>query len=644
MQTVETLALRIYGGPLGTGLNPQALVAVGSVPDNFRPMPPTIVDESQSWMITHAQGYTSYAMYSKEGVFAGNGIPGQLMFYVFLPAQKRLANGKSVLGLLDSLYDEFSIHNMMGGRLPDKPIDNSTYSMLLKRYHLEDRPMPLPVMAGHEPAALCVENRAQLEALMRHSRYNELLKVGRLELGMHCTSTIALNVKGSNPRRANPKPPKDDSTTTGPTSSKEASQGKPSPSTNPSSVMEGTETPVSYEVFLNGQSTGHKLTHPTDMFRSGLQSTKYVEFDAISFTLSDVLLAPNFILKLGTATVQLDVASQRIQCTIPKRDIMYKLVIDIVGGNENDQATIRNAIKNGKIRISLGSEDITDLKEIKYADVSGKELALYPSATDKHLLSVKSSVEPSKRELKLKLSVRRKDIPPTAPPQPFAPSKQEIPDSPHKEGKSLNQNLTRKDLIVSLALCLILGFAGGWFLRGSDHTDDTPRSPITIQEEACSPVEPLQQENITPPSPTISDADVANAAAEQAQREAEEAAARQQAEAKKKAEAEAKQKAEAEAKQKAEQQQVAAANAAKVAQDKAEILQMVNRRESITRIRAHQGWTSLSQVERFAVETIYNLGNKKGAAKQRVKDYLEGRTFYSWEEVIAARQEIIAIE
>lgn len=209
MQTVETLALRIYGGPLGTGLNPQALVAVGSVPDNFRPMPPTIVDESQSWMITHAQGYTSYAMYSKDGIFAADGLPGQLMIYLFLPTMKRLADGKTALGLFDSIYDNFCIQNMAGGRLPVTAVDSSPYTMLLKRYRLEDRPMQLPVMSGHEPAAFCVENRAQLDALMRHSRYNELQGVGRLELGLHCRSTITLNVKGAAPKRPTPTPPKD---------------------------------------------------------------------------------------------------------------------------------------------------------------------------------------------------------------------------------------------------------------------------------------------------------------------------------------------------------------------------------------------------------------------------------------------------
>lgn len=259
MQTVETLALRIYGGPLEAGLNPQALVAVGSIPDNFRPMPPTIVDESQSWMITHAQGYTSYAMYSKDNIFAADGLPGQLMIYLFLPTMKRLADGKTALGLFDSIYDNFCIQNMVGGRLPATPVDSSTYTMLLKRYRLEDRPMQLPVMSGHEPAAYCVENRAQLDALMRHSRYNELQGVGRLELGMHCRSTITLNVKGAAPKRTTPTPPKS------PVAPAAFSPSKPA-STPPPATPKAT-TPITPK---KNSSTGKNFIKGLGIFCGGL--------------------------------------------------------------------------------------------------------------------------------------------------------------------------------------------------------------------------------------------------------------------------------------------------------------------------------------------------------------------------------------
>ena len=200
MVTISNLSLCIYGGTLNDGMDALPLVSVGNAPDEFQPMPPTIVDEQQSWMITHAQNYTLYALFSKD-CHTAEGLPGQMMICLFFPVQKRLADGHSPLGLLDSLMDVFAIQSMQGDRLPGAPVDNSPFKRLLGRYRLEERPMLLPIMQGNEPAAFCVENKTQLDAIMRHSRYQSLSSVGRLELGYHCKSSIELTsrTKSSTP-------------------------------------------------------------------------------------------------------------------------------------------------------------------------------------------------------------------------------------------------------------------------------------------------------------------------------------------------------------------------------------------------------------------------------------------------------------
>lgn len=199
MLTINNLSLRIYGGAADTGLNNQPIVAVGNVPDGFTPMSPALIDEQQVWMITHAQNYTLYATYSKRCRTADDKI-GLMLFCLFFPPQKRLADGNSPLGLLDSIMDFFVVQALRDGKLPNASVDNTQFKTLLAKYRLEDRPMPLPIMQGHEPAAFCVENKTQLDALMRHSRYQILSAVGRLELGYHCKSTISLLTTGS-PRK-----------------------------------------------------------------------------------------------------------------------------------------------------------------------------------------------------------------------------------------------------------------------------------------------------------------------------------------------------------------------------------------------------------------------------------------------------------
>ena len=215
MLLTNRISLRIYGGAQEEGFEKQPLVSVGTAPEGFMAMPPTIVNEQQVWMITHAQSYTMYAVNSKR-CFTADDKPGQMLICLFFPAQYRLAEGNSPLGLLDSLTDCFAVQALRDGKLPEKPVDNSPFNTLLERYRLEQRPMQLPVMQGQEPAAFCVENKTQLDALMRHSRYPVLGGVGRLELGFHCPSTITLMTnarvkpqteKPAEPTRVTPTPP-----------------------------------------------------------------------------------------------------------------------------------------------------------------------------------------------------------------------------------------------------------------------------------------------------------------------------------------------------------------------------------------------------------------------------------------------------
>ena len=191
MATIINLALRVYGGASEGSLAKLPFVSVGNVPQEFHPMPPTLVDEQQVWMITHAQDYTLYTISSKR-CHTADDLPGQILICLFLPPQKRLADGHSPLGLLDALMDSFIVQALRGGRLPNAPIDGSPFKSLLDKYRLEERPMPLPIMGGHEPCSFCVESKAQLDAIMRHSRYPILSSVGRLELGFQCKSSIAL--------------------------------------------------------------------------------------------------------------------------------------------------------------------------------------------------------------------------------------------------------------------------------------------------------------------------------------------------------------------------------------------------------------------------------------------------------------------
>ena len=206
MSSTSSIALRIYGGSVSAGFGRAPLVSFGKAPEGYLPTPPTLVDEPQAWMIVHAQDYTLYALYSRAYKTAAQE-PGQLLVCAFLPPSLRISEGKSPSSLLSSLRDHFTVMAAPGMVLPVQEQDSSSYRTMAGLYPLDERPMPLPIMSGPEPASFCVQTQGQLEALMLYSRYEQLAKVGRLELGFHCPSTVSLPLGGAQ-RPASPVPEK----------------------------------------------------------------------------------------------------------------------------------------------------------------------------------------------------------------------------------------------------------------------------------------------------------------------------------------------------------------------------------------------------------------------------------------------------
>ncbi len=201
MKQISHIGLSIYGGEQGEKLDTVPLVSAGETPDNFQAFSPTLVKEDSSWIIYHALSYTLYALHY-ESVYTPENKPGQLLVCLFIPVQKKLADGKGGLGLLDSIWNVFTIYGMRSGRYLKAPIDNTPFVKLLEQYRLEDRQTLLPVMVGDTPASFCVENLNQVDALMRYSRYDMLSSVSRLELGLHCQTTLALPIKGESSKPA----------------------------------------------------------------------------------------------------------------------------------------------------------------------------------------------------------------------------------------------------------------------------------------------------------------------------------------------------------------------------------------------------------------------------------------------------------
>lgn len=496
MAVTSQIALRIAGTKQRqAGFAPLVTVGVlaGGEGNNMDQVP--LVNDKPGYIIKHAEDYILYLLIDRRVKSFDADAPGVLSIALSLARDVQLAGGRSPYTLLKEVYETFRSTYMTPvgddrDSFVNTDIDNEIFREIIQRYPVEKRVGAfIPMNASGLSGTLCVPED-KMEAFFRDTQYPEFAAFKDIHVSNSCQSYPGL---------------------------------------------EGLEIPrpVSYDIYVNGAPTGNKLVHADDMYRSGLQNTKYVEYDVISFTLHEVLSAPGNQLKIGSAIVQLDAASGHIHCTIPKREIMYKVAIDLVGGNDNDQAAIRNGFKSGKIRILLGSEDITDLKEIKYSEVSGKEFTLYPNATEKHLLSVKPSLEPNKRELRLKISIVRKTITPAAQPktshQPQQPKQNITPEPPQysepEPPKSFMGRLGMdwKSLILGLIIGLLLGIAGGWYIGSPKEQKGQTPTPTPTEDPALKGHEG-EVESLVVDTPqeessveeTITNADNASAAADHA--------------------------------------------------------------------------------------------------------------------------------
>lgn len=496
MAVTSQIALRIAGTKQRqAGFAPLVTVGVlaGGEGNNMDQVP--LVNDKPGYIIKHAEEYILYLLIDRRVKSFDADAPGVLSIALTLARDVQLAGGRSPYTLLKEVYETFRSTYMTPvgddrDSFVNTDIDNEIFREIIQRYPVEKRVGAfIPMNASGLSGTLCVPED-KMEAFFRDTQYPEFAAFKDIHVSNSCQ-----NYPG----------------------------------------LEGLEIPrpVSYEIYVNGTPTGKKLVRPDDMYQSGLQSTKYIEYSNISFTLSEVLTAPDYTLQIGTASVKIDPATSQIQCTIPKHDIMYKVVLVCSGSNENDQRAVGNEIKNGKIRVLMDSEDITELKEIKAAEQVGKEFTTYPKSTEKFLFTVKPTIDPAKRELRVKILITRKAITPAPQPRPTRQPQQPQnnynpePAPPYEEEppKSFMGRLGMdwKSLILGLILGLLLGIAGGWYIGSPKEQKGQTPTPTPTEDPALKGHEG-EVESLVVDTPqedssveeTITNADNASAAADHA--------------------------------------------------------------------------------------------------------------------------------
>lgn len=186
LQPIDKLALRIYKGAKGLKLDKYPLVAIGAISNTFQPRTPSLVNEPEVWMLIHTQEYTLYSYFTTIGEMDCN-----VEICLFVPADMQLSVNDSPYGLLSKVFDCLRKQSHTGD------VDAMPFEQLLTSCVLEERPddISLPIMGGNNPASFCADSKAQVCALLRFSRYQQLSNIGHLEIGYQCNTTVTIPIK-----------------------------------------------------------------------------------------------------------------------------------------------------------------------------------------------------------------------------------------------------------------------------------------------------------------------------------------------------------------------------------------------------------------------------------------------------------------
>lgn len=183
---MQHLALRIYKGTHGAPPDERPLVSVGAVPNTFSPVVPSLVDEPETWVLVHRYDYTLYVYQVTQEDTTYRQI------CLLVPVGIRLSADNNPYGLLLELW---GILESQGNQ---RALFEERLALSIIGNQVSD--MRFPVMDGQQPASFCADSRMQVKALLMFSLYPQLARVSRLEIGLHCASTISLPIK-ANPKK-----------------------------------------------------------------------------------------------------------------------------------------------------------------------------------------------------------------------------------------------------------------------------------------------------------------------------------------------------------------------------------------------------------------------------------------------------------
>lgn len=647
------IAMRIAGTKLRQG-GFVPLATMGVLPageaDNMDRVP--LISETPSYIVKHTADYVLYLLMDLRVKSVDSSAFGVLSIAVSISKGAQLADGKSPYTLLRELYETFLRKYMMPSAegyyvFLNRDADDDVFRAIVNRYPLEARRSPYIEMTGGAQGVsgmLCVPED-KMEEFFRDTHYPEFARFKELEVGSACSTTPGLE-RIQIPR------------------------------------------PVVYRVMVNGEETNKRLSDPSDTFRSNLRNTQFSEFTNVSFTLQELLSAPNQTLEIGQSRVVLDAANAVIRCTVHEEKFSYRFVFDWQwnGLSDDEKDEVRSYFIDGKVKLLFGGFDLSKYIDIPDAIPDGEygmnvKAEVSPRQTDKYKFSVSSHIDYARRLYPVTIIVQKR---PANHPVTLtyggdktrqggsreqqkttaSQSRTNLPvatgtangkkadDTTKTSGPEKNKNGVKYAVMAAGLVCIgALIFLGIQLLKSDEPQVTTKPDPQSIPITQSDSI--LKNNQDTIPSDTINlnagndtlpqtdkQAKDNQISKEEMMRKAEEEALKN-----KKREEDAKRKAEPVKKQQDEAEAQEIKNK-KIEEAQEKILSFVKEGKDWSACKGSKYWNDLPKTYKNAVEAVlYQKINPENARtlQKKIENKLKNKKYNTWNDVLKAQNEVNSV-
>lgn len=568
----------------------------------------TLVSEKPAYVLKHASDYILYSLIDRRVKSFDTDAPGVLSIALTIQKGYRLANNKSPYTLLTEVYEKFLTTYMekkSDGRdeFINTDVNDEVFREILANYPLEAYNSSYIPMSTQGITGILKVESSKLEEFFKDTQYKEFAQFRDIEVGSACTTSVELsNIQI--PRA------------------------------------------IEYKVFVNDKLQAKTVSNVNDIVEANALNTREYDYTPVTFTLQEMFDAKDGCLEKDGARIVLNAVKSRIDCTLQKVEVVYKIRIDL-NCPEHLKSLITQQTRTGELKIEVeGCDRKTQTISYKYLKNQPK---ITPNKLNGYILTVKSTVRDTERVLLVTVTATKERVAATLgstgstagrsglnnysgyssqkttssklgnPTQDTTDSNNVGEDDNNSESRAKRQIIV---FVIGLLFGIILGVTGTLLCQSLCHqekSDDQQEDSVAQANQAYSGESPAVSIDTTQ-NREIELAKAKQDSIKQAQEDSAKLANDKIAQ---------------EKREKTEKEQLH-----RTAQDA--IIRMINDKKDISEIRKSDSWKQLSYQEQIIVEAIRNLEQYSLEDKKAANDVLKKhKKIKDWQELVAVRKEII---